>query len=209
MENKEQAILLAAEEEFLTKGFDGARTTRIAEKAGVTHAMLHYYFRTKKLLFERILQEKVDLIVGSINDFMLTEKFGPEMPDYETILRHIISSHFDLIAENRQLPRFMITEIMGNEEYMDMVLSRIDKKAGTIFPRFQKILDQAADEGKIEKTDARMLMLDIISLNLFVFIGMPFEKRIFKINDMDEFLEKRKQENIEVILRRIRKQTEN
>lgn len=47
MRNKEQAILEAAEREFIVKGFAGARTTSIAEAAGVTHAMLHYYFRTK------------------------------------------------------------------------------------------------------------------------------------------------------------------
>ena len=46
---KEQAILAAAEQEFLAKGFDGARTTSIAAAAGVTHAMLHYYFRTMKI----------------------------------------------------------------------------------------------------------------------------------------------------------------
>ena len=56
--NKEQAIIDAAEREFLTKGFDGARTTSIAQAAGVTHAMLHYYFRTKEKIFERILDER-------------------------------------------------------------------------------------------------------------------------------------------------------
>ncbi|MDE5810154.1 MAG: TetR family transcriptional regulator, partial [Muribaculaceae bacterium] len=34
----EELILKAAEQEFMTKGFAGARTTSIAEAAGVTHA---------------------------------------------------------------------------------------------------------------------------------------------------------------------------
>ena len=46
-QNKESEILAAAEQEFIAKGYDGARTTSIAQAAGVTHAMLHYYFRTK------------------------------------------------------------------------------------------------------------------------------------------------------------------
>ena len=60
--NKENDILRAAEREFLAKGFSGARTVSIAQAAGVTHAMLHYYFRTKEQLFERILDEngKID-----------------------------------------------------------------------------------------------------------------------------------------------------
>ena len=66
MRNKEQAILEAAEREFIAKGFAGARTTSIAEAAGVTHAMLHYYFRTKEQLFERILDEKMRLMGESV-----------------------------------------------------------------------------------------------------------------------------------------------
>ena len=58
----ENAILAAAEREFLTKGFAGARTTSIAEAAGVTHAMFHYYFRTKAKLFDRIIEEKISLL---------------------------------------------------------------------------------------------------------------------------------------------------
>ena len=48
-DNTEQAILQAAETEFLDKGFALAKTTEIAKQAGVTHAMLHYYYRTKEM----------------------------------------------------------------------------------------------------------------------------------------------------------------
>ena len=62
MEHKEgtdERILKAAENEFFTKGFAGARTTAIAENAGVTHAMLHYYFRTKEQLFNTVLKRNI------------------------------------------------------------------------------------------------------------------------------------------------------
>lgn len=57
-QDTEYLILQAAEREFMSKGFAGARTTSIAEAAGVTHAMFHYYFRTKEKLFDRIIAEK-------------------------------------------------------------------------------------------------------------------------------------------------------
>ncbi len=65
-DNTEQAILQTAETEFLDKGFALAKTTEIAKQAGVTHAMLHYYYRTKEKLFERVFQEKVDLMAHSL-----------------------------------------------------------------------------------------------------------------------------------------------
>jgi len=39
-------IVAAAAKEFAAHGYAGARTVRIAERAGLTHAMLHYHFDT-------------------------------------------------------------------------------------------------------------------------------------------------------------------
>jgi AcrR family transcriptional regulator len=73
MQNTEQQILKYAELEFLEKGYDGARTTSIAKAAGVTHAMLHYYFRTKELLFERIIEKKMSEITPLITSLVGNE----------------------------------------------------------------------------------------------------------------------------------------
>ena len=50
-------ILIAAEAVFHENGFKGARTTLIAERAGISRTMLHYYFRTKEELFQEVLKQ--------------------------------------------------------------------------------------------------------------------------------------------------------
>ena len=97
---------LAAEQEFLTKGFDGARTTSIADAAGVTHAMLHYYFRTKEQFFGRILNEKMALMATS----MVAVMGNPSLPLVERIGQGI-GQHFDFLMTNPELPRFIINEV--------------------------------------------------------------------------------------------------
>ena len=198
--NKEELILKAAEDEFLTKGFDGARTTSIAERAGVTHAMLHYYFRTKKKLFERILEEKLFLLSKSLTDVM----GNPDLP-YEVRLRDGISSHFNLFAQNPDLPRFFINEVFPHEEYLRYVRERTSDIVHPLITELQRTLDDAAERGEIEHVDVRLLIFDIISLNLFVFIGMPIAEHVFNIKDKQLFLEQRRQENITLIMRRIKK----
>ena len=47
-EENEKAILAAAEEVFAEYGFAGATTSRIAERAGLPKANLHYYSRPRK-----------------------------------------------------------------------------------------------------------------------------------------------------------------
>lgn len=65
-ENKENEILEAAEKLFAEKGFKGATTTLIAAEAGVTHAMLHYYFRTKDQIFLKVLDTYTEEIRQSL-----------------------------------------------------------------------------------------------------------------------------------------------
>ena len=47
-DSKRKAIIEAAEDEFVQKGYDGARILEIAERAGVGHPLLYYHFKTKK-----------------------------------------------------------------------------------------------------------------------------------------------------------------
>ncbi|PLW96253.1 MAG: hypothetical protein C0591_09195 [Marinilabiliales bacterium] len=53
-ENTEDKIVEAAKKVFIQKGMDGARMQQIADEAGINKALLHYYFRTKNKLFEKI-----------------------------------------------------------------------------------------------------------------------------------------------------------
>ena len=115
-DNTEQAILQAAETEFLDKGFALAKTTEIAKQAGVTHAMLHYYYRTKEKLFERVFQEKVDLMAHSLVATLDDGKpFLKQMED-------LTGAHFDFIAENPKLPFFLLNEIHLNEKRRELYL---------------------------------------------------------------------------------------
>lgn len=201
-QSKEQAILEAAEQEFLSKGFDGARTTSIAETAGVTHAMLHYYFRTKEQLFERILNEKMSLMASS----MIAVLGDPNLPLLERIKQGIIH-HFDFIAANSELPRFIINEVVTHSDRIKIMQENITKIANRLFLQLQKDLDDAAKRGEVERMDVRMLIIDLLSLNIMPFLIYPVIENVFSdlADDRAAFFEARKAEAIETIMRRIKK----
>jgi len=52
-------ILAAAEQEFLIHGFKGAAIKRIAERADLPRANVHYYFKSKEELYSEILNDIV------------------------------------------------------------------------------------------------------------------------------------------------------
>lgn len=193
----EALILQAAEREFLEKGYSGAKTTSIAQAAGVTHAMLHYYFRTKEKLFEKIVADKMD----KLKRVMFGVLGNPDLPLRERI-KQGVEQHFDFIAENPHLPRFIFNELHEHPERIDQVKNSIATIAAKAIATLQNEIDRKAASGECRPVDARMLMLDIASLNLFPFIAAPLISSSFGnlFEGRDEFLEMRKKENVRTVL---------
>ena len=202
-QSKEQLILAAAEQEFLTKGYDGARTTSIAQAAGVTHAMLHYYYRTKEQLFERIVDEKFETMSHSMFAIM----GDPSLPIVERI-KGGIEAHFDFVAQNPLLPRFVINEIISRPERYDVLYKRVGAIIDNVYRGLQSEINRSAERGEIERVDIKMLFISIMSLNIFTFLAYPFMEPLMGelMVNRERFLAERKAENIETILRRIKKQ---
>ena len=199
--NTEQKIIEAAEQEFLVKGFDGARTTSIAAKAGVTHAMFHYYFRTKEKIFEKIISQKMELLTRLIMDSISIDNLS-----LEEKLKRIIESHVDFVSENPQLPGFLVREIFNNPERFEILKARFETFAPLLIQNLQKELDKGNKDGKYGKTDARMLLIDIISLNIFPYMAAPLINSILSgfMENKEKFKELRKKENFETIMRKIK-----
>jgi TetR/AcrR family transcriptional regulator len=55
--SNESHLLACAEAVFAERGFEGASTAQIAERAGLPKANLHYYFPTKLALYWRVLDD--------------------------------------------------------------------------------------------------------------------------------------------------------
>lgn len=196
----EDKILQAAEKEFITKGYDGARTTSIADAAGVTHAMLHYYFRTKDNLFDRVIESKI----GTLRDIMLMTIDMTEAPLLERI-RQTIERHIDFIAANPGLPKFMLNEVMSRSERLQALKETVLQQTEPKIRMLQQEIDENAEKGICRKADARMLLLDIVSLNIFPYMASPLVNSLLGgiIEDKEAFTEKRKKENVETIMRKL------
>lgn len=192
----ESLIMEAAEAEFLEKGYAGAKTTKIAERAGVTHAMLHYYFRTKEMLFEKIVSGKIE----QLGEILLDVVGNPELPLVDRIREGIIC-HFDFLIANPLLPRFIINELALHPERINPIRDKLMAKAGEVLSDIQKEIDALPGVN----VDATMLLADIISLNVFPIVAAPMLKGAVgaMYGDYDKFLELRKQENIHTILSKL------
>ena len=131
-EDVEKKIVEAAKELFIENGFAETSMSDIAAKVGINRPVLHYYFRTKEQLFERILTEKVQLMSESV-----LAAFGqPGLPLLER-LKDGVTCHFDFIAANPQLPRFIVNEVFSRPERYKLMSDKIVKVADCLMKGIQ------------------------------------------------------------------------
>lgn len=201
LQSTETRILQAAEKEFFEKGYAGARTASIAEAAGVTHAMLHYYFRTKDKLFEQIVAGKINML----GDIILSAIGDGNLPLEERI-RQGVERHFDFIAANRDLPRFIVNEVLSRPNHIEIMKRNALHIVNSLLGSLQREIDEYAARGLCRKVDARMLLIDIVSLNVFPFMAAPIVYSAIgdSYSNYDEFLAMRKKENVETILNKLK-----
>lgn len=197
----EEKILEAAENEFLQRGFESARTTSIAKEAGVTHAMLHYYFRTKEKLFEKIISDKMSML----GELMLDSLTKSNLPLFDKLQEAIIR-HLDFINANSSLPLFFIREVYSNPKRMRLMATALQTHAKKSICNLQAEIDELAERGECRRVDATMLLIDIVSLNIFSFIAQPVMEVVFSdlFSDKERFLELRKRENTDTIMRKLK-----
>ena len=181
-------ILKAAKQEFVIKGFSGARMQEIADSAGINKALLHYYFRTKEQLFQRVFEEALAGFINSIN-----EVFESDASIFEKI-NSFVNQYIDRMIENPFLPSFVLHELNQNPEGFIQRMGETGK-----FPRPQKFLIQLENgikEGLIKPISTINFMVNMISMCVFPFIGKPVIQSIFHLDDKDykNFLEMRKKE---------------
>ncbi|MDP2522986.1 TetR/AcrR family transcriptional regulator [Neptunomonas phycophila] len=81
-QKNEEVILRAAEEEFALYGFKGASMQKIADRAELPKANLHYYFKNKLGLYTAVLKQAIELWDNTLND--LTPEHNPAevLPEY-------------------------------------------------------------------------------------------------------------------------------
>ena len=194
----EEKILSAARQVFLSRGMDGARMQDIADEAGINKALLHYYFRSKDQLFEKIFLEVAHAFLPRVfavldSDASLFEKIERFCKEYiSQVMTTPYVPIFILNEINRQPQAFLKKIFGGNKPPVEKLILQIHKevKAGVIKP--------------IEPFE---LLINTLSLCLFPFLVSPMIQLITGMNtkQFNAIMEKRKKEVPKMIIDSIKK----
>lgn len=196
-ENTELEILNAAKEVFQEKGMAGSRMQEIADKARINKSMLHYYYRSKQLLFEAVFKNAFRLLAPQLNKVLNDDS---ELFDK---IRNFTNNYISFVIGHPYLPNFVIQELNKNPDFIEKL--QIEKD----FPKIEKFKFQVEDaitRGIIKPIRAEQLFINIMSLNIFPFIAAPLLQGLINVEEKEyrELMDRRKTEVADFIINSIR-----
>lgn len=191
--NTEELIIEAAKKIFIQRGLAGARMQDIADEAGINKAMLHYYYRSKDRLFEIVLNEAIEKVIGRLETIL-----SRQMPLMEKIPA-IVNHYIDGLIEAPYLPMFVLNELSQQPE---MFLQRIKGQLTLPLMQFMKDIVAAGKQGQIREVSPVQLFLNIISMCVFPFVARPMALGMLQLDSVqyNMIMEDRKKVITEVIL---------
>jgi len=164
----EDSILRSAREIFTRKGRDGARMQAIADHAGVHKTLVHYYFRSKEKLFYRVVEEVINDLISQV----ITTSFSPA--PFKTFLRRFISNHIDFLEQHQDMLGFLLWELKKDPQLIQQgILKRFDPLGGNPFELLSGRIKTAVKSGEIRPVQAMDFIINLVSLNVFIFALIP------------------------------------
>ncbi len=201
-QNMELKILESAEKLFLEQGFLKTTTGQIAQLAGCNQALVHYYYRTKEQLFERVYEQKIQLLFSNFIAEVET------CDSFEESITRMVRMHFRFLKENPMLPSFLLNECLNNPlERMSALKAKLSVLIPTVKRRLEETLNREIAAGNIRPISVLDLLFSIISLNVMPFLVMPLFQTLTDSSDedMQTLLAHREEEAVNLILARLKK----
>lgn len=167
----EQNILIAARKEFEEKGFNGARMQSIADLAGISKPSLHYYYRSKENIFQKIfdqaLEEYIPIIQTWTNDSLT----------WEEKIKVFIGALVRSAHEGHML--FLIREINRNPALLEERLKNKPKGPNKLVAYFE----DAMSRNEMRQTDPRVLFMMIHSVCSFPALNSQMFQKALKLTE--------------------------
>lgn len=168
--NTQEKIKIAAHKLFLSKGFSATTTRDVAKAAGINLALVNYYFRTKKNLFDVIMQEKIQNLLSSIIPI-----FNDTSASLDQKIERIVSSYIDFLTIHPDLPTFILNEI---------------KKSGFEIiakEKFYELVTQSSFMRQLKEENNNInpvhLFISLLGMMIFPFVARPILLKTGLLNE--------------------------
>lgn len=156
-------ILVAAREEFVDHGLDGARIDRIAERAGANKRLIYHYVGNKEELYSRVLLDAYRDIRAGERKLQLTD-----LPP-QAAMDRLVGFTFDHFEANPWFLRLLANENLHRAAFVSQ-MPEVPELTSPIIAQLRDVLRSGVAAGVFrEGVDPIQLYMSIIGLSYFFF----------------------------------------
>ena len=148
-----QAILQAAEAEFVRHGYRGASVQAIADRAGLPKANVQYYFQRKSYLYLSVLNRIVELWNRQFDQIRIDD-------DPAEALDGFIRTKVRLAFEQPQASKLFAMEIIAGAPHLDGFIA---SDMRDWLEARERVIQSWIDQGRMAPVDPRLLIFLIWS----------------------------------------------
>ena len=172
-----ERLLEAARALFLRYGYRAVSSRQIGAAAGVNFAMIRYYFGGKPGLYREILQ---GVLPPEITQAMQGGRGGPGLAD-------ILSNITRVWAANPWIAGLVLREVLVPGGPMRAMFLR--EFPERLAPIVERAVRAQIERGALRADlDPKLLVLSVVSLAVFPFLGFPLTSRVFGVRNDEEFV---------------------
>lgn len=177
--NHRERLLDAAVTCFAADGVAATSLRSIALQAGVTPALVNYYFGSKEQLVDAFVAERVTAVVQMLRENLLAAGDDPR-----AVIAAFVRGIHDAVARFPWLPSLWIREVVNEKGVLRDVLPKII--APQVTHLLSRMLVDAQKRGAISADlDPRLLVVSLVGLTMFPLAAEHLWRRIFAADDID------------------------
>ncbi len=195
----EQAILDAAIKLFGRQGKDGVSIALIADEAQVNRALIFYYFGSKDGLYRAAFLSLAREFANVVGRKM--EGIEPGIH----LLEQFAREHIAFLRKHPPLVKFIVRELLAADSGGSQLLPEIAEIFGSMKEKMLDALKAGCEKGEIRPVDPLQTMVNILSLDVFFFLGKPMVRLIYENNDLEQFEQEREDHVIDLLLHGLQK----
>lgn len=160
-----QALVRTAAELIARQGFEGTSLRQVAEGAGVTPAMVAYYFKDKSGLLEAVVRMGLGTMLGVVQASVADHEPG-------TFVARLIPRYMAALANEPWIPQIMIREVISRESPLrQLFIEEFAIHAAAAVP--ERVMEEISQGALRDDLEPRFLILSLLGMCLFPFIAEP------------------------------------
>jgi len=166
-----ERLVDAARELFTRRGFGEVPVREIAREAGVTPAMIAYYFGDKQGLYEAMLASVFDTLLARVKEL------AAQSPSSTAPVEAFIRLYVGTIAAQPWLPALLLREVIATDSGVRArFIERFASRAAALIPGL--LAAEIAGGALRADLDPKQAVLSLIGMCAFPFLAHPITGKV-------------------------------